>query len=247
MSLILFDVDGTLTPSGGMIHQEMVDCIKCLSEMENVTLGLVGGGSLTKIKWQMADAIKYFKYIFSECGAVVSIDNNVVCEKNMLDHCDRSILNEIVRRALLRISEMPIIFHGTQLDFRKGLVYISPPGIQATDYERNIFMKLDQELDLRKKLLAELKSLDINNSFEMSIGGAVGIAVHPVGWNKSQVIKYLIENGVSDKIYYLGDRTEPDGNDYPIYSHPMVNGISVTDYHDTIIKIKILFLKRCET
>lgn len=232
MTIILFDIDGTLVLSGEIIKDEMIEIIKKLYE-KGITLGLVGGGNLEKIKYQMDESIKYFKYIFAECGAIVIINNEIINEKNMLDYCDRNILNNIIKKALKMISEMSIIYHGNQIDFRKGLIYVSPPGMQATKYEREYFIEEDKRSNLRKKLIEGLKEID-NKNFEITYGGSVGVAIYPIGWNKSQVMEYIKE----EEVYYYGDRTEPDGNDYPIYSHPDVNGVNVLDYKDTIKKLK---------
>ena len=161
----------------------------------------------------------------------------------MLDHCNRNVLNLIIKKALNEISNMPIIYNGHQIEFRKGLIYISPPGMQASNYERDIFMKMDKELGLRKSLMAKLSELNNNSQFEITLGGAVGIGICPIGWNKSQVINYFKTNLISDDIYYFGDKTEPDGNDYPIYSHPLVHGVSVIDYTDTINYLIKLFIE----
>lgn len=241
MTILLFDVDGTLTPSGDIIKPEMISVIQKISQMENVNLGIVGGGNYDKIKWQLGDSLNCFKFIFSECGAVVYIDGKIVKEKNMLDHCNRIILNQMIKRALNVISDMPIIYHGHQVDFRKGLIYISPPGMQATSYERNVFLEMDQTLHLRQCLLENLIELNTNDTFEVVFGGSIGIAIYPKGWDKSQVVDILKEMQINDIIYYFGDRTEPSGNDYPIYSHKDVNGISVTNYLDTIQKLSEMF------
>lgn len=241
MTILLFDVDGTLTPSGDVIKPEMISIIQKISHLDNVTLGIVGGGNYDKIKWQLGNTINDFKYIFSECGAIVYVDGEIIKEKNMLDHCNRVILNQIIKRALMVISDMPIIYHGHQIDFRKGLIYVSPPGMQATSYERNVFLEMDKTLHLRQYLLENLIELNTNDTFEIVFGGSVGIAIYPKGWDKSQVIDIMKEMLINDTIYYFGDRTEPTGNDYPIYSHPDVNGISVTSYLDTIYKLSGMF------
>lgn len=242
MTIILFDIDGTLTESGAVITESMLNVIRKLYNMVDTTLGLVGGGTLDKIKFQMGSGIRYFKYIFAECGAIISIDNILVRENNMVNYCDRSLLNNIIKKALSMISDMPIIYNGHQIDFRKGLIYISPPGMQAGELERSYFMEMDKIYGLRKNLLSELKKLDPTDHFEILLGGAVGLAIHPKGWNKCQVIDYLKSIGINESIFYFGDRTEPDGNDYPIYSHPLVNGVSVINYQDTIDKVSKLFL-----
>ena len=243
MTIILFDVDGTLTPSGGVIKIDMIETLEKLSNRNDIDLGVVGGGSYDKIKWQLGDIISKFKYIFAECGSVTYVNGKLIAEKNMLDHCNRNVLNLIIKKALNEISNMPIIYNGHQIEFRKGLIYISPPGMQASNYERDIFMKMDKELGLRKSLMAKLSELNNNSQFEITLGGAVGIGICPIGWNKSQVINYFKTNLISDDIYYFGDKTEPDGNDYPIYSHPLVHGVSVIDYTDTINYLIKLFIE----
>ncbi|AEX61858.1 phosphomannomutase [Megavirus courdo11] len=242
MTIILFDIDGTLTPSGQKINIDMINILDFLHKSSKYTLGLVGGGTYEKISYQMGEIINIFKYIFSECGAVIHIDNIKVYEKKMVDNCNRLLLNKIIKQALHSISEMPIIYSGGQIDFRKGLIYVSPPGMQADMYERNYFLEADQKYNLRQKLLSDLKTIDKNDDFEISFGGSVGIAIHPYGWNKSQVVPYLCEQTDDLDIYYFGDRTEPDGNDYPIYSHELIKGISVIDYTDTIKKLKSIFI-----
>lgn len=244
MQLILFDVDGTLVDSGDQIQSSMAAIISKLvtrSDLDLV-LGIVGGGNYDKIKWQLGDSLRHFKYIFAECGSVIYIDNVLVEEKNMLDYCkeDRMLLNLIIKNALLQICQMDIIYHGNQIDFRSGLIYISPPGIQATSYERTIFMELDKKHHLRTHLINRLAELDSNNIFEFALGGAVGIAMHPRGWNKSQVID-SIDKYATDvtSIYFFGDKTDCNGNDYPLYSHPRVKGYSVIDYHDTINQLSV--------
>jgi len=242
MKLVLFDIDGTLTLSGQQIKPEMDEILSQLYQRPNTILGLVGGSNIERIKMQMKNSMKYFKYVFAECGSVVCVDDKLVCEKNILDYVDRTSLNVIIKQALRLISDMPIMHSGCQIDFRKSMIYISPPGMQAVEYERNIFIELDKTLNLRKNFLETLKKFDENNLFEMTLGGAVGVAVYPVGWNKNQVVDYLINSGIQYQIYYFGDKTEPNGNDYPIYINPLINGFSVENYEDTMLQIQSLFL-----
>ena len=238
--IILFDVDGTLTTSGSIINNAMLDIIKKIKlEKKNIDLGLVGGGTYNKIKYQMADNLDLFKYIFCECGSVIYINNEFYQENNLLNVVDRDYLNDIIKLCLINIAEMPILYSGHNIEFRKGLIYISPVGMQASNIERDLFMQKDKDLNLRFNLIKKIKEKDFKNVLEVVLGGEVGIAMYPKGWNKSQVMKYL----VYEKIFFFGDKTDPDGNDYPLYSHPKVKGIFVKNYKDTIIKLKKLIDK----
>lgn len=237
---LLFDVDGTLTPSGLTIKEEMVECLKKIKKnYPEVKLGIVGGGDYNKIRFQMDGNLFLFDLIFAECGSVFYIGDKLISEKRILDFVDREYLNEIIKKCLKEISDMDIILNGCQIDFRKGLIYVSPPGMQASNYERDIFKKKDKEHNLRKGLITILKKLDPYNLFDIVLGGEVGIAIYLKEWDKSQILYHFDTN--KDTIYYFGDKTEPDGNDYPIYSHPKVKGISVKDYNQTILKLNEIF------
>ncbi len=154
----------------------------------------------------------------------------------MLNVCDRDRLNLLIKRSLIKIAEMPILHHGNPIDFWKGLVYISPPGMQATSYERDIFLEKDREKNLRQH--------DPDRKFEFSLGVAVGIAIYPPGWDKSQVVDFFLSTREKTPLLYFGDRTDPDGNDYPIFSHPHIRGISDTGPSDAIRQLTALF--RCK-
>ena len=49
-TLILFDVDGTLTEPRKVIKQNMVDTLKKLKTFDNLEIGIVGGSNLKKQK-----------------------------------------------------------------------------------------------------------------------------------------------------------------------------------------------------
>lgn len=238
MALVLFDVDGTLTDPGEQIHEDMINCLMSFAWGNDIKLGIVGGGTYEKITKQLGISISMFDYVFAECGALVYVDGTLVSKKSMVDYVDRSILNRIISKALSVISDMDITFNGGQIDFRCGLIYVSPVGMQATCQERNMFIKQNKRYHLIDNLITELKSVDVDDLFDIVRGGAVGIAVYLKGWNKSQALDHLDHQ----HIYFLGDRCDIDGNDYPLYSHPKVHGISVNNYHDTIREIRKLKL-----
>lgn len=240
--ILLFDVDGTLAPSTEKIESVTIETLKVISSKPNVKLGIVGGGTFKKVSEQLGDSINMFDYIFCESGAIVYIDGKLSqsVSKNIIENCDRELLNSLIRESLKAISEMPIIYNGNQIDFRQGLVYVSPPGMQAGKFEREYFLKIDSEQNLRKNLILRLRKIDSDNQFDIVLGGSVGVSIYPKGWDKSQVLEHF--KNTSEEIYFFGDRTDPDGNDYPLYSHPRVKGVSVKNPTDTLQKLKSLFL-----
>ena len=54
-TLILFDVDGTLTPSRLTVSENMLSVLKNLKQDQNITIGIVGGSDLEKQKEQLGE------------------------------------------------------------------------------------------------------------------------------------------------------------------------------------------------
>ena len=78
-TLILFDVDGTLTESRLKIKDPMINTLNKLRDIENIDIGIVGGSDLKKQNEQLGEKnIKLFKWIFSENG-LVAFENNKSC------------------------------------------------------------------------------------------------------------------------------------------------------------------------
>ena len=69
-TLLLFDIDGTLTPARQTMKQNMYDCLKKASQYEDIDLATVGGSDLPKAKEQLQTAIDLLKFVFTENGLV---------------------------------------------------------------------------------------------------------------------------------------------------------------------------------
>lgn len=233
---LIFDVDGTLTESGKEISDNVLQKLTELKQNHNILI-IVGGGNYEKILWQIKNKYDLFDKIFANSGAELYVNNKLIYRKNFLNFCDRESLNNLLRMCLYEIANLDIMYHGGQFDFRSGLVYVSPPGIQASDYERNIFIQLDKQNNIRKKLIAKLKKYDLHDSFEILLGGSVGISIAPTGWNKGQILEHI---GLDGTTHFFGDKTEPDGNDYPLYSNPKLIGHSVTNPIDLLDQLELL-------
>jgi phosphomannomutase len=51
-TLVLFDVDQTLTPARQSIQQDMVECLKAVSD-KGIILGIVSGSDIVKVTEQV--------------------------------------------------------------------------------------------------------------------------------------------------------------------------------------------------
>lgn len=224
-SLILFDVDNTLTESGEKISTKMIHLLQEL--VLKYDLGIVSGGTIEKLKYQLHSYLYLFKHIFAECGCEYFIFENKIYEKNLRNHpCSESI-DKIIKYSLNFLSTVEYKLDGHLIDYRKGILYISLIGMSANNDTRQNFIK--KHLHYRQELINQLKNLDVKD-VEIKKGGKVGIAVYPKECDKIQVLKYLINY---KKIYYFGDSYDIDGNDYRIINAKEVIGIKVNNKEET--------------
>lgn len=228
MDLLLFDVDNTLVHSGEKISTTMKTILGYIHSRARYDLGVVGGGTYDKIRFQLDDFFPNVTHVFSECGCVYHKNGILQYKQNLRDHKTRPEINKIIQRSLEFMSKVPYLLEGHMIDFRDGIVYISLLGMSATEIARETF--INNYLSYRQKLLDDLLAMDING-ITIRKGGSMGIAVFPEEWNKTQVLEFLQEYNI---IYYIGDSFTPDGNDYELIYHPRVNGIKVNNPGDTL-------------
>ena len=69
-TLLLFDIDGTLTPARQVMKPNMLECLKKASTYADIDLATVGGSDLAKAKEQLQSAIDLLKFVFTENGLV---------------------------------------------------------------------------------------------------------------------------------------------------------------------------------
>jgi len=251
--LYLFDVDNTLTHSGGQVSEEMMKRLQELRDGGH-ELGIVGGGTHVKIMDQIhgnRNGNKLFRHVFSECGCVYYRDDQLHHCKDMRNNHPRArvLIDALIKRALGILAAAPYPLGGHMIDMRTGIVYISCVGMTATPTERRCF--LDHHLSYREYLLGQLRGFLYENDWEQEIevkkGGSVGIAIFPRGWDKAQVMDMLPDIDTYQDIYYFGDSTGPDGNDECLLKHPRItHPIVVKNPEDTISILQSLIKRRNE-
>ena len=243
MKLILFDLDGTLVKSTKEITNNMILALEYL-KISGYKLAIITGANIEKIKKQLKAHIYLFNYIFSENGVVsYIIDNNEIIllnSKDIKDVISEENIQKVVNHVLKFIIETELPYkRGRFISFRKAMLYCTPIGGDCSVEERYNFIKYDKQFQIRKKLIAYLKNNLSNLNFECSLGGNIGVCVHPIGWDKSYCLQFIPSE--FKEIYFFGDRCSPEGNDYPLYSNSNIKSFKVINYLDTIKKIYLNF------
>ena len=243
-TIVLFDVDGTLTKPRNRITPEMDDFLRALKS--KVSVGLVGGSDLAKIAEQMEpvgvdssssaqsilDLVKKFHYLFAENGLVAFKSGERQETDSIVSSLGEEKLQRFINFSLRYMSELVLpCKRGNFIEFRTGLVNICPIGRSCSQNEREVFAEFDAKHKVREKFVQALKDeFGDDYGLEYVIGGQISIDAFPSGWDKTYCLKFLTH---FKKIYFFGDKTFPGGNDYEIYSDERTIGYNVTSPEHT--------------
>jgi len=236
-TIVLFDVDGTLTPARDVIRPEMK---KVLTELrKKVVIGFVGGSDISKQYEQLGSTIlQDFDYCFAENGLTAYRLGKELATQSFIQWIGDAEYNKLVNFTLRYIADLDIPKkRGTFIEFRNGMINISPIGRNCSREERNDFEKYDLASGIRKKFVEALRKEFAHLPLTFSIGGQISFDVFPTGWDKTYCLRHLKGEGFKN-IHFFGDKTAPGGNDYEIYTHPTVTGHNVKSYLDTIRILK---------
>jgi len=221
-------VDGTLTKPRQKISE---DIKKFLGEARaKFPLGVVGGSDLCKIVEQLGDSLAEvqhsFDYIFSENGLVSFKGAQPLPIETIGTKLGEERLQDVINFCLEYISNVKLpVKRGTFVEYRKGMLNVSPIGRSCSQQEREEFIRVDAERKIRDTFVRELRKRFHDYGLTFSIGGQISIDVFPVGWDKTYCLRYLTND--FDTIHFFGDRTQPGENDYEIFSHDATIGHTV--------------------
>ena len=236
-TLILFDVDGTLTPSRLTVSDNMLAILKQLRQVENLTIGIVGGSDLMKQKEQLGEEnLRLFDYVFSENGLYASHMGKLLEKTSIASEMGEDNIKKLVNASMKYMANLDIpVKRGTFIEFRNGMINLCPVGRSCSQEERMQFYKYDMEHNIRKNMVTALSEelKDLNLTF--SIGGQISIDVFPKGWDKTYCLKFVEDK--FDTIHFFGDKTYLGGNDYEIFNDSRVIGHTVTSPEDTISQL----------
>ncbi|KAJ0395929.1 hypothetical protein P43SY_009334 [Pythium insidiosum] len=238
--IALFDVDGTLTPARKTASPEVHARLKKLREQ--ITIGVVGGSDLVKQKEQLGDnVINEFDYSFSENGLVAYHKGQKIGETSLRDQYSNQQINRFVNYVLRYVADLDIpVKRGTFVEFRMGMINVSPIGRNCSQEERDEFEKYDHIHNIRKTFVEKLKQEFAEYNFTYSIGGQISFDVFPAGWDKTFCLRYLDAKDY-DEIHFFGDKTHPGGNDFEIFTSDRTIGHSVKCPEDTLKLLDELF------
>jgi|TARA_R110002020_G_scaffold350259_4_gene563716 phosphomannomutase len=215
----LFDVDGTLTPSRGVMDNEFKEWFLNFCRDSNVSL--VTGSDKLKTVEQIGENV------YNACARVYNCSGNDVYEQNtQIEFNDWTLPSEVEWFLTGKLNASPYrVKTGLHIEHRTGMINFSIVGRNANTEQRKDYYQWDRIVNERKHIASEFNSTFPD--LEADIGGETGIDIFERGRNKSQVLKDF----KLSTLKFYGDRTDPAGNDYSIASKLNPNQVyTVTDW-----------------
>ena len=236
---VVFDVDGTLTPS-----REKIDPIHAETLLEfakKTDVYILTGSDFPKTKEQLGDITKVVKGCYQCVGNELWINDQLVqstpkfdMPKLMLRWCKQKLAE----------SRFPHRTGNKHVDLRAGMMNFSILGRGCTKKQREEYIEYDLEYGEREELANEFNGMF--KTFSAQIAGETGIDISEVGKDKGQVFKPLEE--LYNSIIFFGDDTQPGGNDYPFvekitgFPHRVFSVTGPEDTFETLKSIERLFI-----
>jgi phosphomannomutase len=219
MSIILFDVDGTITRNGQPCDRTTIEYLIKLSMVHDI--GIISSSNIERIIKQIGEDMSFFTFVFTENGTSV-IKNGTILHK--MNPVNLHFIDDTVHKTLLEYG-----FNNYYIEYRNSLAAIFPAG-KVCDRTYDI------DGIIRKKIIETLKSR--LHGVDFTMGGQTSFEILPFGTDKTFCLQFLKEY---DTIYFFGDRTSPGGNDWHLYTKLGENAYTVTSVEHTLQLCESLF------
>lgn len=254
--IVLFDMDGTLTPPRQALDTSLLKTLKDISNYAE--LGIVSGSDISYIMEQCkslftSDRLKLKTHILpcngtKYCAPPSYHDKDF---KITISHFMRDKIGDNNFHRLMKIiidyqnhivSHYDIPLTGHFISYRGSMINWCPIGRNATKQDREVFVNFDRTngfSSFRRTILMQLKEEFENSRIPITIklGGDTSFDIFPTGWDKTFALSHFSDY----EVYFLGDRCGDNGNDKEIYDALQPhNSFWVKDTQDTKLVLETL-------
>jgi len=202
--IYIFDVDGTLTPSRGVIDTAFKEWF--LRFIKKYPVGFVTGSDREKTIEQVGEnLVDSVEYSFNCAGNAIFRHGELIYKNDWVlpDEPWQFLENYLYNTSEYRHR------YGKHFEQRIGLLNFSVVGRNATGKQRTDYYEWDNIHKEREYLVEEL-----NNRWpeiQAAVGGETGIDIFARSKDKAQILDYIKE-----PISFFGDRIDPNGNDWSL-------------------------------
>lgn len=184
-----------------------------------------------------------YDYVFAENGLDAHKDGKPLAVQSLKAHLGEAKLQRFINFVLHYVADLEIpVKRGTFVEFRNGMLNVSPIGRNCSQEERDAFEEYDKEAGIRKKFVETLRKEFADYELTYSVGGQISFDVFPRGWDKTYCLRFV--EGDYDEIHFFGDKTYEGGNDFEIFTSEKTIGHTVTSPDDTRAQTQALFMPK---
>jgi phosphomannomutase len=129
---------------------------------QKVAIGFVGGSDLAKQQEQLGTAsipvTTLFDFCFAENGLTAYKLGEPLASHSFIKWIGEEKYKELVNFLLRYMADLDVpVKRGTFVEFRNGMINVSPVGRNASVEERNQYERFDKEHGIREKFIEVLK------------------------------------------------------------------------------------------
>ena len=229
--IVLYDMDGTLTPPRETMEESLIPVLEKLSEVAEI--GIVTGSNYDYLKQQIGLLIDHSairkKLHLLPCNGTKHYyppsnnyeEHKLLSEVNMIDQLGRHKFQQLMllliqQQANFSNERFPLTGHF--IDYRGSTINWCPIGRNAQPEDRQFFVDYDKSFSptLREGLLNRLRhyaSLKRIDNLTIKLGGDTSFDIFPQGWDKT----FCLQHFPDYTHWFVGDRCGPNGNDKELY------------------------------
>jgi len=146
-----------------------------------------------------------FDFCFAENGLTAYRQGVALPSNSFIQWLGEDRYKPLANFILHYIADLDIpLKRGTFIEFRNGMINVSPIGRNASVDERNEFERYDKVHKVREQMVAKLREKFAEYGLTYSIGGQISFDVFPTGWDKTYCLQHVKEFGT---VHFFGDKT----------------------------------------
>lgn len=227
LRLVAFDLDDTLAPSKSAIDPRIGELLIALAE--RVEVAIISGGQLTQFTTQVVDRLPQTPadtlarlHLLPTCGTQyyrLSPGGIDTVYAHALTDDEKQRALQAVEDEAKRLGLWESETWGGILEDRGSQITFSALGQRApVDVKMAWDPTGEKKNSLREAVAARLPDLEVRS------GGSTSVDITARGIDKAYGMRQLSEQtGIAlDDMLFVGDRLDPDGNDYPVLAMGVV-------------------------
>lgn len=242
--LVAFDLDDTLAPSKSAIHPRIGELLIALSE--RVEVAIISGGQLAQFRAQVVERLPDASpaalariHLLPTCGTQyyrIEADGIVTVYAHALSDDEKRRACAAVEEEARRLGYWESDTWGDILEDRGSQITFSALGQRAPLEAKQAWDPTGVKKNtLREAVAARVPDLEVRS------GGSTSVDITHRGIDKAYGMRQLSEQtGIPlDDMLFVGDRLDPDGNDYPVLALG-VTCHAVDGWEDTAEYLEVL-------